>query len=618
MIKYFINYSFEKILKCILLVSVLLALVPGYCLAIGTDSGSGGEIVELENEPVETGDDEVYENADLPVLFFKAINPGYKVGDDQNVGEMIEICRENSDTLFSLAGATVGYTNSSGNDSVLLDFPENSWLAGECILLRLASSPGGELAAMNYTKTLALKAGLYLILDDEIVDEVCWNGKDGCYKAFDSANPTTLVRNIEDGEFEYLASYEPNYVEGSYYEEAASDDSNGCEIEDESICIDDETNVNDGGNGSGGDDLNNEDENVRDDETSHGDNSDDKGDSASGTNPGGFSEGESLCKNIRFSEILTYYVENQGEQFIELFNGGDDVAKLDNCKLKYKDKIYTLVGEVFGGSYYIYKSTELKLTKNPVKENILELIGADGEIVDSLKYYNGQKKGTSLALIRNDDEEEWAITYNSTPGEANLYQRFRSCEAGKTINELTGNCVNEVVEVVKICPEGYYLNEATGRCKKEIVEIEKICKDGYYLNESTGRCKKEVVEEEKICKDGYYLNESTGRCRKIVTETIKTCDEGYFLNLETGRCNKIQEEKEKVCQEGYYLNEETGRCRKIRENDGTDYALEPKVYEEKTSFVALYAVLGVAGVAIVYIIFQFRKEIAKVLKRIFH
>ena len=74
---------------------------------------------------------------------------------------------------------------------------------------------------------------------------------------------------------------------------------------------------------------------------------------------------------------------------------------------------------------------------------------------------------------------------------------------------------------------------------------------------------------------------------------------------------------EKVCKEGYYLNEETGRCKKIVENKGAQYDLEPENYEEKSSFVALYAVIGVIGVGVVYLIYEFRREIIKFFGKVF-
>ena len=62
----------------------------------------------------------------LPEVYIKAVNPGYTIDGVNNVGEMIEIGRRDSDTPISLAGLTIGYTNSSGNFAILAEFPEHS------------------------------------------------------------------------------------------------------------------------------------------------------------------------------------------------------------------------------------------------------------------------------------------------------------------------------------------------------------------------------------------------------------------------------------------------------------------------------------------------------------
>ncbi|MBR2993804.1 hypothetical protein IKF43_00185 [Candidatus Saccharibacteria bacterium] len=423
-------------------------------------------------------------NAEIPELYIKAINPGYTVDGKSNVGEMIEIARKNADTSISLAGATIGYTNSSGNYTVLVEFPEDSWFIGETLLLRLASSPESELAAVNYTKTLAFKAGIELMMGGEVIDEVCWTSKDGCYKEFKSANPTTLVRNLETGEFEHVLEYEPDYDSESYYVEV---------IEGE-----------------------------------------------------GYGAIESQCRGLQFSEILSYYETLRSEQFIEFYNPKPEQILLDGCKLKYKNKYYALNGIVRPEEYFVYYPEGFSLTKNPTNSNTLELVDTDGAVVDKLVYPNGQRKGTAYALIGYDKSgsEIWRTTYAPTPGTANNYQEFRTCEAGKAINEATGNCV-------------------------KIASI-----------------------KEKICKEGYYLN------------------------ILTGRCNKIKTTAEKTCKEGYYLNPETNRCRKIKENKGAEYSLEPENYEEKSSFVALYAVLLVMGLGIVYLVYEFRHEIAKLWRKV--
>ena len=452
---------------------IFLGVVCGLSLGVLAPLCHAEEIPEIEEI-----------NAEIPELYIKAINPGYTVDGKSNVGEMIEIARKNADTPILLAGATIGYTNSSGNYTTLVEFPENSWLIGETLLLRLASSPESELAAINYTKTLAFKAGIELTMDGEVIDDVCWTGKDGCYKEFKSANPTTLVRNLETGEFEHVLEYEPDYDSESYHVEVVEDE--------------------------------------------------------------GYGAVESQCKGLQFSEILSYYETVRSEQFIEFYNPKSEQILLDGCMLRYKNKNYTLKGVVWPEGYFVYYPEGFSLTKNPTNSNTLELVDTDGTVVDRLVYPNGQRKGTAYAFIGYDESggEIWRTTYAPTPGAANNYQEFRTCEAGKVINEATGNCV------------------------------------------------KVASVKEKICKEGYYLNILTGRCKKIKTAT------------------------EKTCKEGYYLNPETNRCRKIKENKGAEYSLEPENYEEKSSFVALYAVLLVVGLGVVYLVYEFRHEIARLWRKV--
>lgn len=461
-----------------------------------------------ENDEEETGDDGedsrndendpwVVENEideRIPEIYIKAVNPGYTIDGVSNVGEMIEIGRRSSDAPISLADLTIGYTNSSGNSVVIAEFPENSRMVGETILLRLASSPMSELATLTYAKTLAFRAGpLEIRRGEEVIDSVCWNSKEGCASEFKSANPTTLVRDLKTNEFNHVAGYEPVYDEGSYLVEAV------------------------GGMGAEGD------------------------------NGEGESKTEGRCKGLVFSEILSYYESSQSEQFIEFYNSEAEQILLDGCQIRYKNKLYPLSGIVRPEEYFVRFLNDFSLTKNPTSSNKLELVDEDGTILDKLEYPNGQKKGTAYAMVGHDGNGEaiWRVTYAITPGEANNYQEFKVCEAGKVINEATGNCV-------------------------KVVEIEE-----------------------------------------------KVCGEGEYLNLLTGRCKKIEVEKTVSCKEGYYLNEETGRCRKIVENDGANYSLVTETYEEESSFIALWVVLAIIGFGIIYAIYEFRKEILGLFRKVY-
>ncbi|MBR3168958.1 hypothetical protein IKF23_00775 [Candidatus Saccharibacteria bacterium] len=434
-------------------------------------------------------------NADLPDVFIKAINPGYTVNGVANVGEMIEIGRKNSDAPMSLAGFNIYYTNSSGNRVLLIDLSKHIWMTGETFILQLASSPDSELAPIQYTKTLAFKAGpLALERDGVVLDSVCWTGKNECYEGFDSAHPTSLVRDFETGKFRHVSNYDFNYDATMIFDDGEADN-----------------------------------------------------DSDSGGFGGEHMEEISQCKGAIFSEILSYYDILQSEQFIELYNNSAENITLDGCFLKYKNKKYPLSGNINAEEYFVRYLTDFKLTKNPTNSNIVELVDADGAVVDKLEYYNGQRRGASYALVGYDKTgvEIWKTTYSPTPGEANNYQEYKTCEVGKVINEATGNCVKVTSIAEKICGEGKYLNILTGRCKN--------------------------------------IPEDTG-----TTE----------------------------CKEGYYRSEETGRCRKITVNDGADYTLVPETYKEESSFVALYLVLGVVGVGLVYVGYEFRHDILKLMRKI--
>ena len=436
--------------------------------------------------------EEIVISDSIPEIYIKAINPGYTIDGKSNVGEMIEISRKHSDEMISLAGIAVSYTNSSG-EQILVEFSEHSFMTGENLLLRLASSPGSELANLTY-KVKGTSSGLtqssgpvVLKRGEEVIDSVCWvDGQEGCYRKFKSGSGESLVRNLETGEFEFRTMYEPIFDAESYY-------------------------VKDSGMGE--------------------------------------IVGPSQCKGLEFSEILSYYETSKSEQFIEFYNRGSEQILLDGCTVRYKNKKYVLKGVVKPEGYYVFYPNEngFSLTKNPTNSNILELVDTDGEVIDVLEYPNGQRKGTAYAFIGYDSsgKEVWRVTYAPTPGVANNYQEFKTCEEGKVLNKETGNCVKMTTLAGKVCKEGQYLNPLTGRCKK------------------------------------------------------------------------IQTAVEKTCKEGYYLNPETGRCRKIKENSGADYSLEPETYEEKSSFVAIYAVIGVVVVAMLILGYEFRHEILKLFGRVF-
>ncbi len=96
------------------------------------------------------------------------------------------------------------------------------------------------------------------------------------------------------------------------------------------------------------------------------------------------------------------------------------------------------------------------------------------------------------------------------------------------------------------------------------------------------------------CKAGYYRSPSTGRCRKqAATKTVKTCPDGYELNPATNRCRK-------------------------KRMDASKYPVEDvtnETYDNPQIFIASIALISVGALVLLYVIFQFRHEIAKLLRR---
>ncbi len=463
-------------------------------------------------DPTEPKDpDETDEPYDFETdLIIYAINPGYSkttaTGKLSDVGEFIELLNL-TDAPLALAGYSVIYTNGSGKESVLFTFPEGSVMTGKHLLLRYAKSPDAEKSDLTYKSSIALKAGpLALVYDDEIVDQVCWTGKEGCEAAFSSSKPRILQRNLFDATFASLEveAYEPEF------------DAKALRL------------------------ILPEPEPEEDPE-----------------------EAAKLaphCQGLEFSELLTYYTEDKSEQFIELFNPTAEDIVLGGCKISYKNKTYELSGNINSGTYLAYyQSEQFALTKNPKNPLTLTLLDADDSVLDEIAYPNGQKKSTAYARIYDAaGKESWEITYAPTPNAENVYQKFRSCEEGKIINEATGNCV-------------------------KVTSLK-----------TTAASLKTSASTLAPCPAGQYRNPLTNRCKKIATatSTLKECAEGYERNPETNRCRKI-----------------------TTPNEGADYALVPTTSTDKTVFVGVGVVAAIGGIVVGYLILQFRHEISRAARK---
>ena len=434
------------------------------------------------------------EGGKMTNVVIASYNPGFS---DPYQGEFFELKRLSENSIL-LAGLSVIYETSKGSEYVVYEFLDGDEMIGESLLMRLANSNEVKnteesnmvIADATYTRNMAQSAGrIKLVYNEEVLDSLCWGLDEvGCYAKFNAKKPTTLAREINEeeiGEFEHVTDYVPQF-------DAEKPGLRHNEPEEEVI--------------------------------------------------------EPQCREVEFSEIFTYYESVSTEQFVELYNRGEETANLEGCFVKYKYGSYALVGTVVAHGFavvYPVKDWGVTLTKNPTSSNKLQLVDTDGEVVDMLTYYNGQKKGVSLAKMgyRVDGSKNFQQTYNPTPGSENTYQQFKTCPVGKVINLETGNCVNETVATATLaaCPAGKYRNPLTGRCKS------------------------------------YATTAST---------------------------------ELKPCAEGYERNPETNRCRKIVSNTGADYpVVTTGTMEEKTEMTAVFAIATVIVAGIGYITFQYKDEL---------
>ena len=461
-----------------LLALALCASGPVSALGVPSSLLSGAATLKpltLEEDSAALASSPDIEVASEDNIAIRLVNPGYTTDAGKNSGELIELINLSENTI-DLDGLKIIYqSKTAASPIVIYEFPAGARFIGRTILLRYSGSP--EAAAGNqdltYDTSLAMAGSLALVKSDEELSSVCWTGGDGCLPIFSttvkSRSYTTILLDEETGEYSHVNDPELLY----------NPDLPGLYLPD-----------------------------VSDDFSGISDGSPDTSDISPATSTKLTSadfdpDAVPVCSGLEFSELLTYFTDDSSEQFIELYNSSTQPIDLSKCLLRYKKKLYYLVVAastqtvLAPGAYYVYRP-EISLTKNPTTELLFEIMDVNGDVVDSLNLPHGQKKNTSYALTGHDPDgaEIWQITYNPTPGSANLYQEFQTCPAGKVINVLTGNCINVTTMKSSLndCGTGKYRNPETGRCKS------------YSSSDS---------DEPTPCKEGYERNPETGRCRKI-------------------------------------------------------------------------------------------------------
>ena len=261
---------------------------------------------------------------------------------------------------------------------------------------------------------------------------------------------------------------------------------------------------------------------------------------------------DSQCRGLEFSEIFSYYDTDASEQFIELYNSTDEPLELLGCKIRYKNKLYNLV------------------------ETTTVLAPSDYFVLQpTFRLTKNPNTENLLELIDADGSTIDNIAYphgqKKSASYAVLGYNADGSENWQITYAPTPGTAN-VFQEYKSCPEGKVINEATGNCVKASTIKNTLAND---------------------CGPGKYRNPLTGRCKSYDSDDDQTS-----------------------CKEGYERNPETGRCRKIKGNNGADYPVVPLTnFEEKSTFIALWALGGIALVGLVYVLLQFRREIVYHLKK---
>ena len=409
-------------------------------LTLGEDSAVLPSSPDSETAPalslplVASNDHPLFSSDGIGLVAIYAVNPGYNLSSGKNSGELIELINL-SDEELDLSGLSIVYiakptsTYPEGKATVIYTFPDGAIFVGDRILLRYADSPEAIDGVQDLTydaTSLAMTGSLKLITPtdstklthstdstssdpftaDELIStgavlsSVCWLGGESCLPVFSttvkSRQYTTIMLDLETGEYFHAAEYTPTY----------DSEHSGLHLSPEKESPPDSDSPKNTALGP-----------VTSFESSASStNSSPTSSKTSGLDTSGTTTSsttiDSVCSGLEFSEILTYYSDDKSEQFIEIYNASDTAISLENCRIRFKNKSYTLLARsavsaggsttststaLNPGAYYVYYPT-VTLTKNPTTSNLYELLDVNDEVIDSLEVSHGQKKSASFAL----------------------------------------------------------------------------------------------------------------------------------------------------------------------------------------------------------------------------
>ena len=235
-----------------------------------------------------------------------------------------------------------------------------------------------------------------------------------------------------------------------------------------------------------------------------------------------------IADTVMLNEIVANPsgADSSGGEFIELYNRGDQLVRLDGCMLSTDKRPSIPLDNIViapSGYYTI--------------ELFNDLLNSGGTVTfvtttqeDSVEYPElGDNESWSML------DGKWQKTKIMTPGEAN-----------KPTPQAEVTTTTDTVALAA-CPEGKFRNPETNRCKNIVDTASSLlpCAAGSVRNPETNRCRKitALTASSSLtpCKPGQERNPETNRCRKIAsaTNSLKPCEEGQERNPETNRCRKV-------------------------------------------------------------------------------
>lgn len=278
---------------------------------------------------------------ELPQLFFRAINAGYKDDQSSQNYDFFEVGRSGESDI-DISGYRIQYYNSSDKLSGELTFDEPSILQHESIVFGFNKSPqyaeNSDRFLYSFSSSgLASTAGRLRIVfgeEDDVVDEICW-GKIACDNnvgkfATNADDNYSAVRCARECESAFTnEKYYPSIDEDVFY------------VAPEPELI--------------------------------------------------------LCTGLKITEIYSYYENDSSEQFVEIWNSlANEDIDLSGCSISYEGKNYELSGILAANQFMTIR--DIPLTKDPGSSLAIDIVDSSG-VVDSVSYSHGQKKAMSNALI---------------------------------------------------------------------------------------------------------------------------------------------------------------------------------------------------------------------------